>query len=430
MPCGKCPECLDVKQRGWRLRCFWQAKHTFAHDGFVFFETLTYNNRHLPKYKGLDSFSPAHVRNFFKRLRSVLEAAGYNTGETINDKRVSYLSYLLTCEYGSSELGTHRPHYHIMFFNTIKGLNPRTFKKYINKCWKFGFTDSWYNFDRHCWNQQTTECLKKIDYTCKYVGKNFDYQYEVCTKLGLDENNLSADDKIVLKDYLMNAGPFLRASQGFGLFLMDHLTPDQVLRATGVIDTPQFANLVVNLCMYYKRKLYYDKVEKTTSDGVVHVCYQLNDKGFRMREFCFKDLTREITSRFRTIVYNMDEHDRLYFMDRLCNRSLEDLAIYDMCYRNRCKDVLFMDPLDAFLSRYIVTDLENALQSSDDHTRLAAREDTYNFNIRDTFRDSWTHFDELLCLIENYESDEKRLKHIHADQSAKSIYNLKNFIYS
>lgn len=433
VPCNSCPECVSVKQRGWRLRSFWQSKYEFEHDGFVYFDTLTYNSYNLPKYKDIDCFSSRHIQLFFKRLRKNLTKKGFVLGYTsVVDgvkKRVSNLQYLLTCEYGSSPTCTHRPHYHVLFFCHVPGLGIAELKNTINQCWWYGFTDQLQHTGEHYFRNQSHDSLKRIDYVTKYIGKKFEYKHEVCQKLGLDHKHLNENDELLIKDYMINGGPFMRVSQGFGAYLLDKMTPLQVLHATSTIDTPDQCGLVVGLCMYYKRKLYYDLKTMVTSDGVEHHIYMLNDTGFKMRDYTFSELVKQLATRFRSITWNMAEADKIQTMDKMAGRTFEDLAIYDICYRNKSKSVLLMNPQDAFLSRYVMTDEENGLQSSDPKTKAYYR-DGYIFHlIKDKDNDSWLNYDDILNKITSYQLDEQEKKCTSEYWKSDFLYKFKNMIY-
>ena len=95
VPCGKCDACLK------RYVAAWSARLSVAARGFDFsrFVTLTYDDDHLPK----DGVCKGDVQKFFKRVRKHFEQF---------DDFV--LKYVLISEYGPSENGTHRPHYHFI----------------------------------------------------------------------------------------------------------------------------------------------------------------------------------------------------------------------------------------------------------------------------------------------------------------------------
>lgn len=109
VPCGHCVLCREKKRKSLSFRC--QAETNYwASQGAPtpLFVTLTYNNVYLPR---TDSQCPtlrgSDVTLFLKRLRQ-------NLIRRYNADVVAKLRYCLCGEYGSK---THRPHYHILFWN-------------------------------------------------------------------------------------------------------------------------------------------------------------------------------------------------------------------------------------------------------------------------------------------------------------------------
>lgn len=100
VPCGKCSECLSVRQLGYVQRC-----QLLLSDHYMFFLTFTYDNAHLP-YIDIGDYrhsyaDKTHVQNMIKRV-----------------KRNSFLSsvdfkYIYVNEYGGKK---HRPHWHMILF--------------------------------------------------------------------------------------------------------------------------------------------------------------------------------------------------------------------------------------------------------------------------------------------------------------------------
>lgn len=92
LPCGKCVGCRLNRSRQWAIRCMHEAS-LYDKNCFI---TLTYDDEHLPKNRGLDV---SHFQNFMKRLRKE-----YGQG----------IRFFHAGEYGSK---TRRPHYHALLFN-------------------------------------------------------------------------------------------------------------------------------------------------------------------------------------------------------------------------------------------------------------------------------------------------------------------------
>jgi len=96
VPCGKCAFCLQTKRNSWLFRLHHEAR---TQQMPAYFLTLTYDEKHLPRFKGKATLWFRHLQLYFKRLRK----EGYR------------LKYVAVGEYGTR---TERPHYHaIMWTN-------------------------------------------------------------------------------------------------------------------------------------------------------------------------------------------------------------------------------------------------------------------------------------------------------------------------
>ena len=115
--CGSCLECRLSKAKEWAFRCVKEAKY---HENNIMI-TLTYNDEHLPKSKGIDAktgevyesstLNHRDVQLFMKRLRKKFkDVRMFGCGEY-----GSHEEYVDTK--GKVRKGTERPHYHIILFN-------------------------------------------------------------------------------------------------------------------------------------------------------------------------------------------------------------------------------------------------------------------------------------------------------------------------
>lgn len=121
VPCGKCVECRLKYSRSWADRCLLEAQQ-YEHNYFV---TLTYNDDNLVMREGVNASTgeithfptliKEDLQNFNKRLRREYEYHGHASP---NDK----IRFYGCGEYGSFE-NSHRPHYHVIYFN-LDLMNP------------------------------------------------------------------------------------------------------------------------------------------------------------------------------------------------------------------------------------------------------------------------------------------------------------------
>ena len=97
LPCGKCYECRARRVSGWSHRLEKEAEVSSS----ALYITLTYDEEKVPyTIDGYQTVDKTHLQKFFKRLRK---------------KQDEKIKYYAVGEYGSK---THRPHYHVIIFNT------------------------------------------------------------------------------------------------------------------------------------------------------------------------------------------------------------------------------------------------------------------------------------------------------------------------
>lgn len=103
VPCGHCSQCIAVKQMYLVQRVQMESLNTF-----MFFSTLTYDNKHLPRLTTSTGFDIPfadirHLQLMCKRLR-------------VHNSFGRPFRYFAVSERGSSPTGSGRPHFHILWF--------------------------------------------------------------------------------------------------------------------------------------------------------------------------------------------------------------------------------------------------------------------------------------------------------------------------
>ncbi|WNK13147.1 MAG: replication initiator protein [Microvirus sp.] len=113
VPCGKCPTCYARRVSQWSFRLMQQQKQSISSH----FITLTYDTEHIPiNEQGFRTLQKTDLQKFFKRLRKINSKSA--RGKHARDNgltRAPKISYYAVGEYGGR---THRPHYHIIMFNS------------------------------------------------------------------------------------------------------------------------------------------------------------------------------------------------------------------------------------------------------------------------------------------------------------------------
>lgn len=314
--CGYCAECIRQKRSEWRLRTYYEAKRCFSDGGFVLFDTLTYSDEYVRyfhdiyhdaiyTYWDFYAFSRDDVKKFFKRLRSNLERAGFHC----KDK----LRYILTCEYGTSQFGTHRPHYHIIFFVNFP-IDPLEFSMFVSRSWSFGITDGIKPYDdcakcpvkSYCHGRclykskfyvqnerllrdSSANLIKLTNYVTKYITKDM-YTYKkyysrvyksfsVLHKGWQNDYNM----RLQFRRFKNNILPFHLQSKGYGLFAIVCEDTEKMLNDNGLSIPANSKQLFCRYTLpdYYKRKLLYYTVYingvLTWCPNQRHLSYTINN---------------------------------------------------------------------------------------------------------------------------------------------------------
>lgn len=132
IPCGSCVGCRMDKAKQWKIRICHEMALYPRED--VHFITLTYRDKCLPFTKyGQPCLSKKDLQGFLMNMRH----PSYGVYRKFR--------YFACGEYGTSETGTHRPHYHLILFGHLDDLVPYEFKHYksrtVEDAWKFGIHD-------------------------------------------------------------------------------------------------------------------------------------------------------------------------------------------------------------------------------------------------------------------------------------------------
>lgn len=341
VPCGQCAECKENKRKEWSFRSFHQVNECISCGGYVYYVTLTYADEHLPhisdylELNGVADFScfcVEHWRNFLKLLRIRLHRM-YN-GAT--------LKYFLSSEYGTDEQYTHRPHYHLLLFIYLNGveIDPYKLSLLVSACWKYGRTDGLpykprsyvkehvYGYDLG--QNNAFDFMKACSYVSKYITKDSTFQHEIDKRVSLLKKHYDED---TLKPIIRNIDMFHRQSQGFGLSYIDNLSYDEYnfIKNNGACRLYKDTEVVstIALPLYYTRKLFYKCLK--FQDKYV---WQPTAQGC---EYIFNKLLRNVDNQVKRLymtLYNNDV-DYDYIQRILGGRTLFDFVVYKTFYQGR-----------------------------------------------------------------------------------------------
>lgn len=376
VPCGHCAQCLQAKRNEWYIRTHYEMLHTFAQGGFVYFDTLTYRDKDIPrlshfididKYglKDFTCFNHRHFKLFLKRLRRII-AYRY---KVVKDA----FRYFLTTEYGEDDRFTHRPHFHILFFVYFK-VDPLEFSKMVADCWQYGRTDGFpykpatyvhnhvygcscyigkfkddnglpkdvYSSDNIDFTSVTAVCM----YVSKYITKSSKFVKTLNARLAtlrekvteydkLNKSHVTEESENMLKELRRSIDMFHRQSKGFGLSYLYELTPEKLMFLN---DDKVLMKDKDKICrsyplpMYYKRKLYYTLLQH--DDGTYY--WQATDNGIQhILDVKLKSIDKTCI-KYMDIVRNCSNSQLVKkFFDYLGARDISDYVIYEKYYKGR-----------------------------------------------------------------------------------------------
>lgn len=324
VPCGKCAECRKKKANDYLARCYAQYIDTLDAGGWSYFETLTYNNECVPRFKGMLCFNRAHIRNFLKRLRITIERYYLknpdgtpildDNGERIypyKDSVKGNIKYYVVSEYGGR---THRPHYHINFNVTIPNMPVLLFRDIVAQTWIYGFIDRRYTAEKRVING-----IGACKYLSEYVNKDIEFQKELSRKI----NALQISGISVNQHVLKRLKCFHRQSKGFGIGIIRQNKRDILEDGLCEIPDKKYVHKFISLPMYIKRKLFMECVPYEYKEfGNV---YKYDKAGFRHVK------KQELVSKFH---WQYTEYGKQWRMSRQ-NEIIKKVAdIYERTYTN------------------------------------------------------------------------------------------------
>ena len=349
--CGKCANCQRNKFAEWSFRAYKHFEKTVADGGYMLFDTLTYDDAHLPHLKDYDEFRDlpflkdhscfrrSDIKHFCARLRRRLQKKGFGS---------RCFDYFLTSEYGDDNVyrdhrgrlrrGTLRPHYHVLFY-VKKPIPPLFFSECVGKVWKNGLTDglpfksSQYVLS-NVFSSVTPLARRKVKYVSKYVMKHSGYSSMIYKRVmsvlysrcGVDVDWLVTDEARRLRSRMLRlVDVFHNQSCHFGLSALDDVD-ELSLFHSGFFKLPNGKPTMfdrIPISSYYLRRICYDKV--TLDDG--YQCWSVKpDKKFLL------DLRR---SSIRSNLVKSYVADCLKFNLHLTRHEIDGLVDYSLNYKGR-----------------------------------------------------------------------------------------------
>lgn len=312
VPCGYCVACQRNKQIEYAIRGYYEYKECIDSGGFAYWDTLTFNSSHLPRFLGFPCFDKEVVQKYFKRLRRNLDRM-FGVSQDA-------LRYIVTCEYGSKHK---RPHMHVVFFVRSNKINYRQFHQLLYQTWRncnkrvISFTKrgkqrchrdgspiyKWVLDIRGNTDLRHAKDPKKglltssaaISYVCKYVQKEDNYINELSSFIN-DELQSRGYPGVSPEQFKDHFQPWHLQSMGFGSYLekcsdQKSLIDDLSCSIPIGFDGKVSISKKYPLPMYYLKRLYYEPVIE--SDGRLSM--------YKTKDYCDKLFNREKESHLNYI---------------------------------------------------------------------------------------------------------------------------------
>lgn len=363
VPCGSCPECARKKKTEYLFRAYYESMDCFKSGGYVYFDTLTYSDEHLPHVSDfIDKIIPGslldypcfdykHFRFFMNKLKVQLHRRGYDVKNN--------LRYFMSCEYGTNPNRTHRPHYHVLFFVKNAAIPALELSAAICNAWTKGRTDGInYQSSNYIWSHVFSNVNRNtydnvIKYVAKYVNKDPLFQTEVTSRIRNVVDVMQEDFDTISefeefkKKVIKSIEPFHLNSSGFGSSFLDYNDIEDVNR-NGTIRMPDSKGVMLEIPIptYLKRKIWYELV--TDADGQKR--WKLNEEGLKHNQCYVSKCINALANEMQEYMYNLEHFPDLYLdaagvhrtiTGLMDNRSWYDYAVYQLLYSGRfCEDAV------------------------------------------------------------------------------------------
>lgn len=338
VPCGHCAECSSVQSSQWFYRSWYEFNDCLNNGGFVYFDTMTYKDSHLPMASDYIGGLPFNFSCFSHRD---LRLFNVDLATTIRRKYKGVkVRYFMSSEYGSLK---HRPHYHYLFYVTGK-IDPLDFSRLVAKKWKHGRTDGLPYQSRNYVNTKNVirdaspeTRLRVCNYVTKYVQKSCEFDKYINRRIDscmkhiakkysyLPKWKESRHSRRVRESLKRCFGQFHRQSQFFGASALGDIDLNQLFK-DGCLFMPHFkgVKVPVPLPMYYKRKLFQEQVEV---NGVK--CWQDTELGKEYRKARKTALIKDMQEKFSNSAFQFDYKTSSHLADYVFNRRGRIIAPLD-----------------------------------------------------------------------------------------------------
>lgn len=363
VPCLECPECKKKKASDFVARFYYDAESTLNKGGFLYLDTLTWNEKQVHKHFKVRHFSDDDV----KRFKANMEKLGINKilahrGQSRAHKNIDAAKalYRLDCklllveEYGGD---FHRPHIHLSVFNRIPFFTPQDIEDMIICSWvnekgvRLGGIEN-----KNPYLKLVRSKVGAAKYISDYLAKDDDYYStiqkrasEIIKKFGINSKTYERFQCLLSNEFK----PKTYIYQGFGRSIEEVYKAPALLARNKITIPDSFAvKKEIPIPAYTVRRVFKTRIRR--DDGSYKEVWTNEGINYAIR---FERKRKESVERFyKSVVESVDSFGRFlnydenktrvavkdYYISRLsgllAGRSIADFVYYKMYYKGRICD--------------------------------------------------------------------------------------------
>ena len=366
VPCLDCPECRKQKASDFICRYYYDAQYTQECGGFVYLDTLTWNEKQVHKHFKIRHFSSDDVRRFKKLFQKkaidlILLHFGWSRSHWNIDKAKALYrrdcKLLLVEEYGGDY---HRPHIHLSIFNRISFLSPVDIENLVIASWviengvRLGGIEK-----KNAYLKLIKNAVAAAVYVSGYLCKEDDYYKtvqkrasDIVRKFGITSKIYERFNQLLSSAYK----PRNYFYQGFGASIEKIYSPSDLLAHDKIIIPDSFkVKKEVRIPLYTIRRVFKTRVQREDrtykeiwNNLGINYCIKYERKRFDSLTRFYQSLIDSVDTYSEFLNYDEKANNNVqitdYYRGRvsgiLGNRRLSDFVLYKMYYKGKLADSL------------------------------------------------------------------------------------------
>lgn len=366
VPCNDCPECRKKHATDFVTRYHFDAMATINQGGFIYLDTLTWNERQVHKHFKVRHFSHDDVKRFkanmeAKAINKILQHRGQSRAcKNIDAAKALYRSSckpLLVEEYGGDY---HRPHIHLSVFNRIPFFTPVDIEELVITSWvndkgvRLGGIEN-----KNPYFKLIRSSIGVGHYISDYLAKDDDYYSvikkrakQIINKFGINSKIYERFQELLSSDYK----PRRYYYQGFGRSIEEVYKASDLLARDKIAIPDSFkVKKEVPVPAYTIRRLFKTRIKRPddtykevwNNSGINYVI-KTERKRYESVVRFYEGVVTSVDSFGKYLNYDENKnkvHIKDYYNSRvsglLAGRCIADFVLYKMYYKGRICDAAY-----------------------------------------------------------------------------------------